>query len=657
VGGSGSGVTLDLSHLPGGGSSLSSVVDVSVTLNTVTAFASDDGLTTPPLRTATVTGGSVTVALPGGVLPPITLPLTIDRSPNADLLTAIVSSLTGNPLLTGVMHGLTSDLSGVLDLETNFQPPPVSGTFSVTALHVGVFGASAGDLDVGTATVGPNTPPPVIAAAGLDLTSGSSYGGTLVTITGTGFTGATAVNFGITPAITFAVDSDTTIIATSPADTPGAVPVTVVTPIGTSNGEPFTFISPAPIISPNGLDPASGPTAGGTTVTLNGTGLFGVTAVEFGDAIAPTVTVDSDTSITAVTPAQAAGPVQVTALNPSSGTSNVETFTFVAPPVVATGGIGPDEGSTEGGTTVAVTGTGFTGDTAVDFDATPGTNLVVNSDTQITVTSPAQTAGPTQVTVVTPSGTSNGETFTFVAPASAATLSPSSGPIGGGTRVTISGTDLAGATSVDFGPGPATVISDTGTQVVATTPPGVAGTVAVTVTTPGGTSSPGQFTYTTPPSAQTVDPSSGPTVGGTTVTISGTDLAGATSVDFGPSPATVISDTGTRIVVTTPPGAPGAAVVTVATPGGASSPADFAYAAAPSIATIDGIVADMGPTAGGTTVTIIGTNFIGANHLRLRCHPGRHLHRRQRHHDHRDQPGAPRRRRPSHRGQPRRHEQ
>jgi IPT/TIG domain len=504
-GGSGSGVTLDLSRLPGGGNALSSVADVSVTLNTVTAFASDDGVTTPPLRTATVAGGSVTVTLVGGVLPPITLPLTIDPSPNADLLTAIVSSLSGNPLLTGVVQALTSDLSGIVNLETNFQPPPVSGTFSVTALHVGVLGASAGALDVATATVGPNTPPPAIAVDGLDLTSGSSYGGTLVTITGTGFTGATAVNFGTTPAITFAVDSDTTIIATSPADTPGAVPVTVVTPIGTSNGEPFTFISPAPIISPNGLDPASGPTTGGTTVTLNGTGLFGVTAVEFGDAMAPTVTVDSDTSITAVTPPQAAGPVQVTALNPSAGTSNVETFTFVAP-------------------------------------------------------------------------------------SSAATLSPTSGPIAGGTTVTISGTDLAGATSVDFGPSPATVVSDTGTEIVATTPPGALGDAVVTVATPGGTASPGDFAYVAAPTIATtggIVADTGPTAGGTTVTITGTNFTGATTVDFGATPAstfTVVSDT--TITATSPADPAGGVPVTVGNSGGTSNGENFTFVAPTAVPTI-----------------------------------------------------------------------
>ncbi|MHB1891663.1 MAG: IPT/TIG domain-containing protein, partial [Acidimicrobiales bacterium] len=69
-------------------------------------------------------------------------------------------------------------------------------------------------------------------------------------------------------------------------------------------------------------------------------------------------------------------------------------------------------------------------------------------------------------------------------------ISPSSGPTSGGTVVTITGTNLDGATVVDFGPNEAsniTVVSSTEIQVTA--PPGSAGTVDITVVTPGGTSS------------------------------------------------------------------------------------------------------------------------------------------------------------------------
>jgi hypothetical protein len=71
-----------------------------------------------------------------------------------------------------------------------------------------------------------------------------------VTITGTGFTGATAVNFGTTAAKSFTVVNDTTINAVSPAAT-GAVNVTVVTPNGTSSGSAaaqFTFAAAPPTV-------------------------------------------------------------------------------------------------------------------------------------------------------------------------------------------------------------------------------------------------------------------------------------------------------------------------------------------------------------------------------------------------------------------------
>ena len=112
-------------------------------------------------------------------------------------------------------------------------------------------------------------------------------------------------------------------------------------------------------------------------------------------------------------------------------------------------------------------------------------------------------------------------------------MSPSSGTTGGGTAVTITGTNLGGATEVSFGGAAGKVTADSGTQITVTSPAGT-GTVNITVTTPGGSASAGKFTYmTAAPAVTGLSPSSGTTAGGTAVTISGTNLGGATSVSFG----------------------------------------------------------------------------------------------------------------------------
>ena len=99
------------------------------------------------------------------------------------------------------------------------------------------------------------------------------------------------------------------------------------------------------------------------------------------------------------------------------------------------------------------------------------------------------------VTVTTPNGTSAGrapsDQFTYNAPAlpTVTGVSPSSGPAAGGTSVTVSGTNLTGATAVDFGtanPG-TSITAVTATSLTVTSPAGT-GTVNVTVTTPNGTS-------------------------------------------------------------------------------------------------------------------------------------------------------------------------
>jgi hypothetical protein len=83
-------------------------------------------------------------------------------------------------------------------------------------------------------------------------------------------------------------------------------------------------------------------------------------------------------------------------------------------------GVSPGSGPVSGGTSVTITGSGFTGATAVNFGATAASSFTVNSDTSITATAPAATAvGPVDVTVTTPSGTSatsSADQYTYTYP-------------------------------------------------------------------------------------------------------------------------------------------------------------------------------------------------------------------------------------------------
>jgi hypothetical protein len=114
------------------------------------------------------------------------------------------------------------------------------------------------------------------------------------------------------------------------------------------------------------------------------------------------------------------------------------------------------------------------------------------------------------------------------------------------------------------------------------------------------------------PVVTSVSPQIGPAAGGTTVTISGNTFTGATAVKFGTAEATSVTvESATSITATAPPGT-GTVNVTVTTPAGTSptSAADrYTYQAPPTITTLS---RKSGPAAGGTTVTITGTEFATA---------------------------------------------
>ncbi|MGW7689626.1 IPT/TIG domain-containing protein [Streptomyces asiaticus] len=276
-------------------------------------------------------------------------------------------------------------------------------------------------------------------------------------------------------------------------------------------------------------------------------------------------------------------------------------------PVVTS--VSPTQGLPAGGTSVTITGTGFTGATVVRFGPNLATQVVVVNDTQITARTPAG-SGTVKVTVTGPTGTSTQNvifTYSTVAAPALNSLSPTSGPVGGGNTVTITGTNLTGATQVLFGATPATILTNTATQITVTAPAGT-GTVNVAVTTPGGTSNPLPYTYTTvsAPTLTSLSPTSGPTSGGNTVTINGTNLTSATSVKFGINSATILTNSATQITVTAPAGPPSSVNVTVTTGGGTSNPLPYFYIAAP---TVSDLSPHFGPDTGTNTVTVFGSNL------------------------------------------------
>ncbi len=487
--------------------------------------------------------------------------------------------------------------------------PAGSGTVDVTVTTAGgTSDTSAADLYAYVATP---------AVSGVSPSSGPTAGATLVAITGTNLSGVTSVKFGSATATSVSVNPEgTRLTAESPAGL-GTVDVTVTTPGGTSatsSADHFTYVAP-PTVS--ALTPSSGPTGGGTLVSITGTNLSGATEVQFGAVPAHGVSVNAQgTQLTAISP-YGVGTADVTVTTPggTSATSTADQFTYVPPPTIA--GINPPSGPTGGATVVTITGTNLSGATAVKFGSGAATAVSVNSaGTQVTAKAPAGT-GAVDVTVTTVGGTSvtsGADQFTYLATPVVSGINPSSGPGAGDTAVTVTGTNLAGATSVKFGSAAATNVSVNaqGTQLTATSPAG-RGTVDVTVTTPGGTSttsSADQFTYVSAPTVSGLTPSSGPTAGGTSVAITGTNLSGATSVRFGSSPATSVSVNaqGTQLTATSPAGT-GTLDVTVTTPGGTSATgtADrFTYVPPP---TVTAISPASGSTGGGTSVTITGTSL------------------------------------------------
>lgn len=434
---------------------------------------------------------------------------------------------------------------------------------------------------------------PTITA--LNPTSGGA--GTVVTITGENFDNTTAVKFGSTNALSFTPtinpSAADTITATVPAGV-GEVTVSV-----TSNGLTvttttikFTYTQ----LAITKISPATGPITGGQLVTIEGTGLKGVTSVLFGSTPGTTISVVTEGSkITVLSPAVGTlptSPVDVSVITALDAFTATGAYRYVAAPTItkydATGPV-------QGGSIIKVEGTNFfggTGELEVKFGTALATTIVLAADGKsMDVVLPAKVTADANKVKLTVKNTAGGPVtatgdFEYLVPA-ITSLSPSSGPLAGGNVVTITGVSFTGATEVSFGTSviaKANFISATDTSIRVLAPAAtVGGTVAVTVkisASLSGLKADG-YTYSTGPSNLVVTPKIGVLAGGTTVTITGANLAGTTKVRFGTKDGTtlVVAPAGTSLTVKTPAGTTlGLVDVAIVGPAGTTIlPAAFEY--------------------------------------------------------------------------------
>jgi hypothetical protein len=300
---------------------------------------------------------------------------------------------------------------------------------------------------------------------------------------------------------------------------------------------------------------------------------------------------------------------------------------LVAGTPVVSGIKGQAWGPVTGGTQVTLNGQRFIGVTGVEFSnawtAASAASFTVNSVNSITVVSPSLQNGDTvDITVTTMAGTSarsNADHFTYNPVVTS--ITPMSGPMSGGTAVTITGQGLSTnretrGTQVYFGGiSSHNVYCQSSTQCVAASPPEKAGTVPVMISVLGVETQIGQFTYLSP-TINSTNPSIGPETGGTSVDLSGESFAPGMTVLFQNTQTKqstpvnyVLCSSDTWCTIKTPAGT-GAAEI-IATVNGITStpnpPNDiFTYKPFPAVASIAPAV---GPATGGTQVAIVGTNF------------------------------------------------
>ncbi len=393
-------------------------------------------------------GGTLTFVTAG------TCTIAADQAGNGSWLAAtqVTRSFTVNAVAPGAPT-IGTATAGDAQASVTFTAPAATGGSAITGYTVT---SSPGGL-TGTGSASP------ITVAG--LTNGTAYTFT-VTATNIGGTGVassasnsvtpkgnqtitfaqpSAQTFGTTPTLSATASSGLTVSFTSSttgvctitsggtltfltlgtctiaADQAGNAAWNAATQVTRS----FAVQASTPVVS--SVAPSSGPTSGGTTVTITGTDLLAASAVTFGATPASSFAVVSATSITATAPAGAAGTVdvRVTTLGGTSATGAGDRYTYVAAPIAGAVSATVEPNSTNNPITLSLSG-GTATSVAVSTAPTHGSTSVSGTSISYTPTAGYTGSDSFQYTATNVGGTSAPATVTITVNKGAPTITVSS---------------------------------------------------------------------------------------------------------------------------------------------------------------------------------------------------------------------------------------
>jgi len=375
-----------------------------------------------------------------------------------------------------------------------------------------------------------------ISISGVSPSAGPTSGGSPIKIFGSGFTQDTKVLLGGIPCQIQSIVENAISCTTSASASAGDVDV-MLSNAGTSALKVggFKYYFPYQLI---GVNPQSGPVAGGNPISIAGHHFLPDSTVKLGTLACPVSVVTADSITCTVPTASSPGAVNVQVASPSLPTTAAaslsQAYTYI--PVPSITGVVPTHGPPSGETKITVSGTGLISATQILVDGTPCTGVVFASSTSVSCLTPVHSAGTVSVKAVNTGGLNSNTNiqFTYDQAMAVTKVDPIYGPITGGQPVTLTGISFGSGALVKFGSATCQNLSQQGTTGIICTPgPNVEGTVDITVTTADGQTAilPKAYTFKSF-YATAITPVKGVDAGGIEITVTGFGFTSASRISL-----------------------------------------------------------------------------------------------------------------------------